>query len=241
MIPWLSLQNVRHRYGGVLALDGVSVEVGAGDFVAILGPNGAGKSTLGLILAGMLRASEGHLLVQGEPVRGRRDLIARGVSLVPEGRRLFKQMSIRENLLLGGVGAGFKRDHVLRKLSEVTDILPDNLRGDLDRMVGALSGGEQQMVAIGRAMMTQPKTLIVDEPSMGLAPVMINRIYAVLDLMHATGISIVLIEQVAAEAMKRAKRFYVMNRGRIDYTGYDRNDATRALAATLTKASASVL
>jgi len=233
MKPWLKLENVSHRYGGILAVDRVSLEIAPGDTLAILGPNGAGKTTLGLIIGGMLQPVDGRVLIEDAQVSGRKAMIRRGVAIVPEGRRLFTQMSIKENLQLGGVGAGLAKDKVDRRLEEITEILPDTIRGDLSRPVSTLSGGEQQMVAIARAMMTDPKALIVDEPSMGLAPVMVDRIYAVLDRMHAAGVTILLIEQVAAEAMKRANKFAVMNRGRLDYIGENRNHARDALSATL--------
>ncbi|GIL01825.1 MAG: ABC transporter ATP-binding protein [Alphaproteobacteria bacterium] len=227
--PALAAEGVTHRYGGVLALDGVSVQIGTGQFVSVLGSNGAGKSTLAMVLAGLLAPSSGTVRAGGHAVasRGHGGPIA-GVSLVPEGRRLFGQLSVRENLLLGGFGAGASGRETRRRLDEVLASLPKALRDDPGRAAATLSGGEQQMLAIGRAIMAQPRTLIIDEPSMGLAPVLINQVYEWLSRLHADGVTILLMEQMATHAVRHSDMMVILDRGRVVYAGSPQGDAASA-------------
>lgn len=215
----LVARDVVHRYGGVLALDGVSITVRAGDFVAILGSNGAGKSTFGSILAGMFPPTRGQITLAGQTVRGRGGMIAGGVALVPEGRRLFGQLSVSENLLLGGYGAKRPAAQIARQMDVVRELLPTAIREDMSRPAAMLSGGEQQMLAIGRALMTEPKILIIDEPSMGLAPILVEKVYEVLANLHRQGVAVVLIEQIATLAIRHANSILVLDRGREIYSG----------------------
>ncbi len=225
----LAAENVTHRYGGVLALDKVSVEIGAGKFVSVLGSNGAGKSTLARILSGLLAPSSGVIHAGGHAVEksGHGGPIA-GVSLVPEGRRLFGQLSVAENLLLGGFGAGATRAETRRRLDGILASLPKALRDDPGRAAATLSGGEQQMLAIGRAMMAEPRILIIDEPSMGLAPVLINQVYEWLTRLHADGVTILLMEQMATHAVRHSDMLVILDRGHVVYAGSPKGDTASA-------------
>ncbi|HEU0222642.1 MAG TPA: ATP-binding cassette domain-containing protein [Paracoccaceae bacterium] len=225
--PALSARDIVHRYGGVLALDGISVDIGRGRFVSVLGPNGAGKSTLGLILAGLITPSRGSVLSGGREVGGHAGPVP-GVRLVPEGRRLFGQLSVAENLLLGGFGAGASTREIKRRMERVLEGLPERLRGNPGRIATTLSGGEQQMLAIGRALMAEPDTLIIDEPSMGLAPILINQVYEVLARLHAGGVTIVLLEQMATHAVRHSDLLVILDRGRLVYAGSPQSEAANA-------------
>ena len=223
----LSARGIVHRYGGVLALDNVSLDIGRGQFVSVLGTNGAGKSTLGLILSGAIAPSKGTVL-NGEERPAPRDKLMAGVALVPEGRRLFGQLTVRENLLLGGYGAGVPENEAKSLMEEVLGGLPKALREDPSRFAATLSGGEQQMLAIGRALMARPKVLIIDEPSMGLAPILIEQVYSVLRRLHRADTTIVLMEQMATHAVRHSDMLIVLERGRIVYQGAPQGDAANA-------------
>lgn len=223
----VSARDIRHRFGGVLALDGISIEIAEGSFTAVLGVNGAGKSTLGQILSGMLRPTEGGVFYRGMPLQSRRDAIAAGVTLVPEGRRLFGQLSVTENLILGGYGVGCSRAETRRRVEKALELLPDGVRRDPQRAAAMLSGGEQQMLAIGRALMMEPKVLIIDEPSLGLAPIMVDRVYLTLSQLQAAGLAVVVIEQIATHAMQHADRVAVLERGCVAYAGSTSEGAAR--------------
>lgn len=226
----LAARDVVHRYGGVLALKGVSISVRSGDFVAILGSNGAGKSTFGSILAGLFAPTKGEVRLAGKPASGRKGMIAGGVALVPEGRRLFGQLSVSENLLLGGYGAKRSASEIATKMEAVRELLPVAIHEDMSRPAAMLSGGEQQMLAIARALMTDPKVLIIDEPSMGLAPILVEKVYEVLSELHRRGVAIVLIEQIATLALRHANSILVLDRGREVYAGSPSSeDAARAI------------
>jgi branched-chain amino acid transport system ATP-binding protein len=225
--PVLVARNIVHRYGGVLALDGVSLEIGRGEFLSILGSNGAGKTTLSLIMSGLLAPTSGSLRADGE-TRIAAGKSPKGVSLVPEGRRLFGQLTVVENLLLGGYGAGASTARINARMNEVLAGLPKALRDDPKRFAATLSGGEQQMLAIGRALMAGPQVLIIDEPSMGLAPILIEQVYAVLARLHAEGVTIVLLEQMATHAVRHSDRLLILDRGRVVYAGTPKGDAANA-------------
>ncbi|GGH24491.1 ABC transporter ATP-binding protein [Alsobacter metallidurans] len=214
--------GVEHRYEGVLALHDVSVSAPAGSFTAIVGPNGAGKSTLALILAGAIRPTAGRLLLDGADVTeraGRRGLVEAGVALIPEGRRLFGQLTVDENLTLGAFGAGAGRAETARRLAEVYGLMPEAVRKGKDRAVATLSGGEQQMVAIGRALMARPRLVLIDEPSLGLAPILIDKVYETLAMLRQTGVTVMVFEQLAVKALQYVDRFAVIERGQIRHQG----------------------
>ena len=217
------VKDIVHRYAAVLALNGVSLEVSAGSFTTVLGPNGAGKSTLAQILCGTLLPTAGSVEIDGVKQTYRsashQVFIEKGIVLVPEGRRLFGQLSCRENLILGAYGARCNRAETRRRLESTLELMPKSVQDGQERAAATLSGGEQQMFALGRAMMAAPRTIVMDEPSLGLAPILIDKVYDVLGQLNATGVTVVVIEQVAAHAMRYARSMTVLDRGRITYAG----------------------
>ena len=220
--PLLAAVGIAHRYEGVLALHNVSIAVPAGSFLAVVGPNGAGKSTLALILAGAIRPTDGRLVLAGADVTeraGRRGLVEAGVALIPEGRRLFGQLTVQENLTLGAFGAGAGRSETARRLVEAYELMPEAVRQGKERAVATLSGGEQQMVAIGRALMAKPRLVLIDEPSLGLAPILIDKVYQTLSTLRASGVTVVVFEQLAVKALQYVDRFAVIDRGEIRHQG----------------------
>ncbi len=226
--PALSARDITHRYGGVLALSDVSLEIARGSFVAVLGANGAGKSTLAYILAGLLAPTKGSVSAGGRSAAGYDAGPTSRVRLVPEGRRLFGQLTVAENLLLGGYGAGASEAEIKARMPAVLEGLPKAIRDEPSRIAATLSGGEQQMLAIGRALMAEPETLIIDEPSMGLAPILIAQVYAVLSKLHKSGVTIVLLEQMATHAVRHSDSLLILERGRLVYTGSPHGDAASA-------------
>lgn len=217
----IAVSQIVHRYAAVLALNGVSLEVESGSFTTVLGPNGAGKSTLAQILCGSIQPSSGSVLVDGvaQTRQARRTFIEQGVVIVPEGRRLFGQLSVRENLVLGAYGAGCSGAEMKRRLGETLALMPRAVREGQDRAAATLSGGEQQMLALGRAMMAGPRTIVMDEPSLGLAPILIDKVYEVLGQLNDSGVTVVVIEQIAAHAMRYSKSLTVLDQGRVVYSG----------------------
>ena len=217
----IEVDDVVHRYAAVLALDGVSLRVERGSFTTVLGPNGAGKSTLAKIMCGVIRPTSGSLLIDGvaQAQPGRRAFIDQGVVLVPEGRRLFGQLSVRENLSLGAFGARCSGPEMQRRLERTLELMPQRVKDGQDRAAATLSGGEQQMLALGRAMMAAPRTIVMDEPSLGLAPILIDKVYEVLSQLNAEGVTVVVIEQIAAHALRYSKGLTVLDRGRVVYAG----------------------
>jgi branched-chain amino acid transport system ATP-binding protein len=228
----LAARDLTHRYGGVLALDRVSIEIEAGSFVSVLGANGAGKSTLAMLLSGFMAPTSGRIQAEGGSPLNQGGGMAKRISLVPEGRRLFGQLSVGENLLLGGYAAGASKAEIARRMDMVMQGLPRAVRDNAGRAAATLSGGEQQMVAIGRALMAEPRVLIIDEPSMGLAPILIKQVYEVLARLHREGVTILLMEQMATNAVRHSDRMIILDRGRIVYSGSPRGDeATAALVS----------
>jgi branched-chain amino acid transport system ATP-binding protein len=217
-VPVLRADRLEVAYGGVVALADCSLEVAEGECLAVLGANGAGKSTLLRTLARSVRQRAGHLWLDGERIdRWPADRAARhGIALVPEGRRLFAGLSVRENLEVGA--ARLRRADVDARFSEVLHWFPE-LEQRLDLAAGRLSGGEQQMVGIGRALMGRPRLLLVDELSLGLAPLLTRRIYEILGQISTTGISFVLVEQYTDLALAAAGRALVLERGRPVFSG----------------------
>ncbi len=205
-------------YGHVRVLEDVSLSVGEGECVTVIGANGSGKSTLLKTLGGLLRPSAGRVALEGADVTGTpaEKLVRRGVALVPEGRRLFGPMSVAENLALGAYSRG--KASTAEDLERVHTLFPV-LAERASQPAATLSGGEQQMLAIGRALMSRPRLLLLDEPSLGLAPKVIASIFAVLEELRAAGLTILLVEQDARLALRHADRGYVMRTGRVVLSG----------------------
>jgi branched-chain amino acid transport system ATP-binding protein len=213
----LSIDGLSSRYGRIEVLHGVSLTVARGEIVTLIGANGAGKTTLMLAIAGV-QAADGAVLFEGEslarvPPHAR---VTRGISLVPEGRHLFAPLTVRDNLRLG---AWSRRDADIRSGLERVCALFPMLSEKLGLPAGALSGGQQQMLAIGRALMAEPRLLLLDEPSMGLAPNVVDQVLAAIRALKANGLTILLVEQNARAALGLADRAYVLETGRIALSG----------------------
>ena len=214
----LEIRDVSVAYGVVRALDGVSLSVGDGEIVALVGSNCAGKSTLMKAIMGVVRPSRGTVTFAGVSLDGLavEQVVRRGVVLVPEGRGILGSLTVRENLRLG---AYQRRDaRIAADLDQVTTRFPV-LRERLGQKAGSLSGGEQQMLAIGRALMARPRLLLLDEPSLGLAPVVIASIFDIIASLARDGVTVLLVEQNAAEALRLAHRAYVLETGRVVLAG----------------------
>ena len=215
----LKLENISARYGAVEALNDVSLEVKAGEIVTLIGANGAGKTTLMMTMCGQPRAAAGRVLLNGVDITAlpTDGIVRHGIALVPEGRRIFARMTVFENLQLGALVADPK--YFVEDLDRVCVLFP-RLKERMQQRGGTLSGGEQQMLAIGRALMSRPKLLLLDEPSLGLAPLVIKQILATLaDINAKDGITIFLVEQNAHMALRFAHRGYVLVNGRIILSG----------------------
>ena len=214
----LEVKSLSVSYGAVQALSNVSVHVAPGEFVSLIGSNGAGKTTLLNSIMNIIGKSKGAVTFDGKEVTKMRTpkIVTTGMAIVPEGRRIFSNMTVRENLEMGG----FKRPagEVKTKLQQMFELFPV-LEERQTQTAGMLSGGEQQMLAIGRALMTSPKLLLMDEPSMGLAPLVIKEVYEKLKVLAAGGLTILLVEQNATMALKYAQRGYVLENGRIILQG----------------------
>jgi branched-chain amino acid transport system ATP-binding protein len=213
--PLLEVRELSASYGRVMALKPVSLTVAEGELVTVLGPNGAGKTTMLRAITRLVNA-RGQVLFKGADVSrlATHELAARGIIMVQEGRGLFAQMSIRENLVLGAYTLGNAAEESERRLTEVFTLFP-RLRERTDQIAGSLSGGEQQMLAVGRALMAGPKLLMLDEPSLGLAPKVAANILETLGELNRRGLGILLVEQKAPLALKLARRAYVITLGRI--------------------------
>ncbi|SDX99819.1 amino acid/amide ABC transporter ATP-binding protein 2, HAAT family (TC 3.A.1.4.-) [Modestobacter sp. DSM 44400] len=215
----LRIENLRAAYGDAIALHDVSMTVQAGEITGILGPNGAGKSTLLKSIAGHLRPSGGAIYLDDEPIHrlAPYDVAERGIALVPEGRRVFSSLSVQDNLLVGG-SAKRARSQRRRQLDEVYALFP-RLQERRLQDAGTLSGGEQQMVAIGRALMLQPRLILLDEPSLGLAPLVTALVFETIRQIGDTGVTMLLVEQNASQALTSAARGYVLEQGRVVFSG----------------------
>ncbi len=211
----LKLTDLQVRYGAAPALWGVSLQVQTGELVCVVGPNGAGKSTLINAIAGLHKASGGTLKFNGQDISAlpSHQFCQAGMAIVPEGRRLFTGMTVLENLELGSFIPS-ARMHRKQSLEQVLALFPALVK-KLPNLAGSLSGGQQQMVAIGRALMARPKLLLLDEPSLGLAPVIVLEMFKAIQGINAQGTSVLLVEQNVALAMQLASRAYVMEEGRI--------------------------
>jgi branched-chain amino acid transport system ATP-binding protein len=215
----LEVREVWGGYGDVTVLKGVTLHVESGQVVALVGANGAGKSTLLRTISGLLRPTRGEIVLEGERIdhAAPHHVVELGFIQVPEGKQLFPQMTVEENLLVGSTCQRAKGDRA-QSLDEVYVLFPD-LAGRKHQNAGSLSGGEQQMVAVGRALMGRPKLLAMDEPSLGLAPVVVERLFDVVQEIRKTGQTILIIEQNVQRALEMADRGYVMESGQIVLTG----------------------
>ena len=214
----LSVENVETYYGNIRALSGVSVHADAGEIVTLIGANGAGKSTLMMTIFGMPRARKGRVMFAGQDITQlpTHEIARLRIAQSPEGRRIFPRMTVQENLQMGASLDNLEfYDEDVRK---VFDLFP-RLKERINQRGGTLSGGEQQMLAMGRALMSRPKLLMLDEPSMGLAPILVEQIFEIIADLHRTGATILLVEQNAQMALSIASRGYVMETGRIVTTG----------------------
>ena len=211
----LELENVRVRYGPIEALHGISLRVSPGTIVTLIGGNGAGKSTTLRTISGLLTPSAGRITFEGRPIHGRppHEILGLGIGHVPEGRQIFAGLTVWENLRLGAFREP-KAGEVSARLDGVFEQFPV-LRERAGQLGGTLSGGEQQMLAIGRALMAGPRLLMLDEPSLGLAPLYVERVVEIVRTLNARGISILLVEQRAQAALRIAERGYVLETGRI--------------------------
>lgn len=211
----LEIRDLQAAYGQATALWGVSLDVAAGELVCVVGPNGAGKSTLINVIAGLHRAGAGSLRFEGRDITRlpAHRFCEAGIAIVPEGRRLFTGMTVRENLELGSYLPAAKAARS-RTLEQVLALFPA-LVAKLPQPAGSLSGGQQQMVAIGRALMSQPRLLLLDEPSLGLAPAVVLDMFQAIRTINASGTSVLLVEQNVAMAMEIARRAYVLEEGRM--------------------------
>jgi branched-chain amino acid transport system ATP-binding protein len=214
----LEVTDLVAGYGAFQILHGMSLQVAAGEIVALLGANGVGKTTLNRTLSGLLPARSGRVRFDGRDMTGAdpADIVAAGLIHVPEGRKIFPTLSVRENLQLGSYLRG--KQARSRSLEYVLDTFP-RLRERLTQRVGLMSGGEQQMVAIGRGLMGQPKLLILDEPSLGLSPLLTDELFTLIRRLHADGLSILLVEQNVLQSLGVASRAYVMEHGRVAVSG----------------------
>lgn len=218
--PFLSLRAVDVHYGAVQALFGIDIDVYTGEVVAVLGGNASGKSTTLKSVLGLVRPSQGEIQLEGEPIQGLApaDVIARGVASVPEGRRVFPEMSVYENLLMGAYPRRKEKAAIEAALDEVFTTFP-RLAERRGQLAGALSGGEQQMLALGRAWLRNARLICIDEPSMGLSPKYVDKVYEVLFRWKAQGQTILLVEQNARIALELADRAYVLQHGQVIVQG----------------------
>ncbi len=215
----LKVKGLKVAYGGIQAVKGVDLEVRAGELVTLIGSNGAGKTSTMKAITGSLPLVDGDIEYLGQSIRGKGawDLVRDGLAMVPEGRGVFTRMTITENLLMG---AYIRSDKAAmgEDLDKVFALFP-RLKERRDQLAGTMSGGEQQMLAMGRALMSRPKVLLLDEPSMGLSPIMVDKIFEVVRDVYAQGVTVLLVEQNASRALKIADRAYVMESGLLTMNG----------------------
>jgi branched-chain amino acid transport system ATP-binding protein len=219
----LSLRDVRVFYGAIQAVKGVSFDVHQGELVTIVGANGAGKTTTLRTISGIYRPASGSISFEGRDLTTlpSHEIVSLGISQAPEGRQIFGSLSVRDNLMLGATRRA-DRSSIAEELDSIFTLFPV-LGERLSQPGGTLSGGEQQMLAIARALMAKPRLLLLDEPSLGLAPMLVNRIFAVISRLKETGVTILLVEQNARKALEIADRAYVMETGRVIIEGSARD------------------
>jgi branched-chain amino acid transport system ATP-binding protein len=215
----LKVSNLKVSYGGIQAVKGVDFEVREGELVSLIGSNGAGKTTTMKAITGTLAINGGDIEYLGKSIKGQGpwDLVKQGLAMVPEGRGVFSRMTIIENLQMGAYIRDDK-DGIAADMEKMFTIFP-RLRERKDQLAGTMSGGEQQMLAMGRALMSRPKVLLLDEPSMGLSPIMVDKIFEVVKDVYAQGVTVLLVEQNASRALSIANRGYVMESGIVTMTG----------------------
>lgn len=221
-VPFLEVNDIHVYYGSIHAIKGVSFEVFEGEIVTLIGANGAGKSTTLNTIAGLLKPTKGNIKFESEDITGMaaHKIIKHGMALCPEGRRVFAQMTVEENLDMGGyIRDNSENEEMIRK---VYDQFP-RLKERCKQVAGTLSGGEQQMLAMGRALMSRPKLLMLDEPSMGLAPILVEQIFDIIKSLHEMGTTILLVEQNARAALSIADRAYVLETGTVSMKGNARD------------------
>ena len=206
----LRIVDLEVAYGGIQAVKGISLEVRKGELVSLIGANGAGKTTTLKAITGLQAAGRGQIEFMGRSIKGQGpwDLVSQGLVMVPEGRGTFTRMSITENLLMGAFSRKDKEIGIFPRLKERRR-----------QLAGTMSGGEQQMLAMGRGLMARPKVLLLDEPSMGLSPIMVEKIFEIIDTIHGQGTTVLLVEQNASRALQLATRGYVMDSGAITMSG----------------------
>ena len=216
--PLLKVDDIHVYYGSIHAIKGISFEVNEGEIVTLIGANGAGKSTTLNTVSGLLKPRMGVITFRGESIVGvgASRIVAKGMALCPEGRRVFQQMTVRENLEMGGFTR--PKEEIPASLEDVFMRFP-RLKEREKQVAGTLSGGEQQMLAMGRALMSKPHLLMLDEPSMGLAPILVEQIFDIIKELHAAGVTILLVEQNAQMALSIADRAYVLGTGKITISG----------------------
>jgi branched-chain amino acid transport system ATP-binding protein len=215
----LKVKNLKVSYGGIQAVKGVDFEVHEGELVSLIGSNGAGKTTSMKAITGILPIKSGDIEYLGKSIQGQGpwDLVKQGLAMVPEGRGVFTRMTILENLHMGAYIRNDKAG-IADDIEKMFTIFP-RLRERKDQLAGTMSGGEQQMLAMGRGLMSRPKLLLLDEPSMGLSPIMVDKIFEVVRDVYAQGVTVLLVEQNASRALSIANRGYVMESGEITMTG----------------------
>jgi len=221
----LSVHGLQVAYGGIQAVKGVDLEVRSGELIALIGANGAGKTTTLKAITGTLQPSAGDIVYLGRSIRGRGayELVGQGLAMVPEGRGVFARMTIVENLLMGAYTRDDKAG-IAQDMDRMFDTFP-RLKERAQQLAGTMSGGEQQMLAMARALMSRPRLLLLDEPSMGLSPIMVEKVFEVIRAVSAQGMTLLLVEQNAKLALEAANRAYVMDSGQITMT----DDAKRLL------------
>lgn len=215
--PILKINDLKVNYGGIEAVKGISFDVPEGEIVTLIGSNGAGKSSTLRTIAGLVKPAAGTITLKGEDITGKDPtaIVTKGITLVPEGRRIFPDMTVLENLK---IGAYLRKDDLTDDLNWVFELFP-RLKERSWQVGGTLSGGEQQMLAVGRALMSRPRVLMMDEPSLGLAPLVVRDIFSIIQEINKQGVTILLIEQNANMALKIADVGYVLETGRITLSG----------------------
>ena len=215
----LEIKDLHVRYGNIPAVRGVSLEVNKGEIICLVGPNGAGKSTTLLTIAGAQSPTQGSILLAGESIAGQspENIARKGISLVPEGRHVFTQLTVEENIRLG-TGMRKDRDQIESDFHNMLNHFPF-LAKRLKTPGGKLSGGEQQQLVIARALMTRPEIIMLDEPSLGLGPIVVDTVYSILHTLRDQGITLLIVEQSTHRALENADRVYVLRRGQIELQG----------------------
>jgi len=217
----LTIENLHVSYGAIHAIKGVSLTVSSGEIVSLIGANGAGKTTILRTITGLIEATEGVIEYNGVDLRktAPSNIVSMGLAHVPEGRHVFTRMTVKENLIMGAFHRKEKPHELDEDLELVYESFP-RLREREKQLAGTLSGGEQQMLATGRAMMSRPKMIVMDEPSMGLSPLLVREVFHIIEKMHDGGITVLLVEQNAKMALSIADRAYVLETGRIAMEGF---------------------